>query len=81
MGASTDEIWADYMASFDNYFGIKEDTPKYDAYKQIQIDQLKTVNGGVEITNATAADAVKNYFINTVGLTEGQVEALKANLR
>ena len=81
MGASTDEIWADYMASFDNYFGIKEDTPKYDAYKQIQIDQLKTVNGGVEITNATAADAVKNYFINTVGLTEEQVEALKANLR
>lgn len=80
MGASIDEIYADYMASFDNYFGIKEGTAKYDAYKQIQIDQLATVNGGVPVTNETAAAAVEKYFIETVGLTSGQVAQLKANL-
>lgn len=80
MGASIDEIYADYMASFDNYFGIKEGTAKYDAYKQIQIDQLATVNGGVPVTNETAAAAVEKYFIGTVGLTVEQVARLKANL-
>lgn len=80
MGASIDEIYADYMASFDNYFGIQEGTAKYDAYKQIQIDQLATVNGGVLVTNENAAAAVEKYFIETVGLTAEQVAQLKANL-
>lgn len=81
MGASVDEIWADYMASFDNYFGIKEDTRKYDFYLQYEKDFLNRVNGGQDVTNANVADAVKNFFINSVGLTEAQVEGIKAKLR
>lgn len=80
MGASVDEILADYMASFDNYFGIKEGTAKYDAYRQIQIDQLATVNGGIPVTNETAAAAVEKYLVETVGLSPEQVLQLKMNL-
>lgn len=81
MGASVDEIYNDYMASFDNYFGMKEGTAQYEAYKKIQHDQMQKVNGGVEITDQNVSEGVRSYFINTVGLTPEQVETLKAKLR
>lgn len=80
MGASVNEIYADYMASFDNYFGIKEGTAKYDAYRKIQVDQMSVVNGGLPMTDENASAAAEQYLIETVGLTAEQVSTLKANL-
>lgn len=81
MGASVSEIYNDYMASFDHYFGIKEGTKQYAAYVKVQHDQMMKVNGGVEITDQNVCEGVRSYLINTIGLTSAQVDLLKAKLR
>ncbi len=86
MGASKDEIIADYMLSYVNYYHIDPQTEKakYDmiAEKNV-VDMLRTVAGlekGASIDVVDFAKAAENY-LTSHGMTAEAVAALKANLK
>ncbi len=80
-GATYDEVIADYMTSFYNYFGVTEDDERYKIIyegnivktlmKAFEVDELETSDLEVE-----AAD-----YLMDIGLTEEEVEALKSHIK
>lgn len=76
-GCSMDEIVADYMTSYENYYGVEEGTERYDAISQIIRDFFTEINGRPFPENAVKTVA-ENYLISQVGLTADQVAALEA---
>ena len=82
-GATYDEIVADYMKTYDNYYGITEnsDAAKYALIKEKNIDaMLQTVAGeNVDIKTADLASCVTDYLQNA-GMTADAVAALRDRL-
>ncbi len=79
MGAGHDEIVKDYMTTFYNYYGIKEGDEKYEyIVKNFDNNLCKAF----EITDAANADLQEEAaeYIKSLGLTDKEIEALKANL-
>ena len=86
MGATKDEIVADYMTSYVNYYGI-DPVAEADKYNMIAeknvVDMLRTVCGlekdasfeGVDLAAGAEAYLLKH------GMTADAIEALKANLK
>lgn len=76
-GASMDEIVADYMRSYENYYGVEKGTEQYDAISSIITDFFTTING-----RPFPSDQVKTvaevYLTTQVGLSEDQVATLEA---
>lgn len=76
-GASMDEIVADYMRSYENYYGVEKGTEQYDAISSIITDFFTTING-----RPFPSDQVKTvaevYLTSQVGLSEEQVATLEA---
>lgn len=81
MGARVNEIIADYMTSYANYFQVTQEDPKYDIISQIILNVLKDINYGEPVTDANLQAATERYLVKTVGLTPIEVNALKARLR
>lgn len=69
MGANMKEITEDYMKSFENYFGVKKGTTKYEAIK-------KTIE-----SYADDFEHIDAFMQNTLGLTKAQIAAIKKNLK
>lgn len=86
MGATQEEIVADYMTSYVNYYGIDPvaDADRYNMIAEKNVmDMLHTVCGvekGVAIDNAQIAAGAENYLL-TNGMTAEAIAALKANLQ
>ena len=82
-GASYDEIVADYMTTYDNYYGITQgsDAAKYTLIKEMNIDaMLQTVVGdGVDCKSADLAACVADY-LQQAGMTADAVAALRDRL-
>ena len=74
-GATMDEIVEDYMTSYENYYGTEKGTEQYDAIAQIIIDFFVDMNGRPFPFDSVSLVA-RNYLINTVGLTESEVDSL-----
>lgn len=86
MGATQEEIVADYMTSYVNYYGI-DPVAEADKYNMIAeknvMDMLRTVCGvekGAAIDNAKIAEGAENYLLAN-GMTAEAIAALKANLK
>ena len=79
MGASKDQIVADYMQSYINYFGIEKGTEQYDYIAKDILAMLKVVANTDDLNHANLAVSAKNYLLSG-GMTEQQIDALKANL-
>lgn len=79
MGATKDEIVADYMQSYINYFGVETGSEQYDYISKDIIDMLKTITKTNNLDHADLAAATHNYLLSG-GMTEKQIQALKANL-
>ena len=83
-GASYDEIEDDYMLTYDNYYGINEQTDpeRYRILKEQNMDvMLEAIVGdeSVDITSADLSKYAEEYLIR-IGVSEQAVEKLKANL-
>ena len=76
-GATVDEIVADYMVSYENYFKVEKGTEGYKLVSKIMYDQLREMNNGEPATDANLKAVVVNYLKNIVGLDDGQIEALE----
>lgn len=79
MGASLDEIVADYMQSYLNYYGVQKDTDKYKLITGDVLAMLKVITGAADLRKADLAAGAKQYLLSG-GMTEAQIETLKANL-
>ncbi len=84
-GASLDELEADYMETYDNYFGITEETNpvSYDAYLSLKLgDMYRLLLQQDDISDVTGEEltqGVRDYLMST-GLSEDEVDKLKERL-
>lgn len=78
-GATMDEIIADYMESYENYYGVEKGTEQYDMIASIITDFFTTMNGRAFPWNAVGTVA-ENYAKNTIGLTDDEISSLRTIL-
>jgi protein tyrosine/serine phosphatase/S-adenosylmethionine hydrolase len=84
MGASLKEIIADYMLSYENYYGVKKGTEQYDAIADSNIVASMTtvmcgLPKGTDISGVPLARFAE-WYLQSIGLTENEISALKAKL-
>ena len=80
MGASADEVVADYMVSYYNYYGIGSDSPKYEAIADSNIRKSLAESFGVEDISKADLAACANAYLLDIGMTQAEIDALKARL-
>ncbi len=83
MGATADEVIADYMVTYYNYYGVKPDTEQYQAIAKSNI--MKSLATAFDIADITAEDVdlaaeAEAFLKEEVGMTEEEIAALKASL-
>ena len=80
MGASVEEIIADYMVSYENYYGIEPGTEKYDLIvsKNIML-MLPIIAGTEDLENVDLAAAAETYLLNN-GMDRNSLTSLKEKL-
>ena len=80
MGASPDEIIADYMQSYVNYYGFSEDEERYKIISQIPHEYLCKMNEGRVVNAANVSHAAELYLQNVVHLSPATITELKQML-
>ena len=84
MGGTVDEIKADYMTSYENYYHVEKDSEQYEKIAESNImNTLRTIGGleeGADLADVDLAAAAETYLTETVGLSAEQVDALQAVL-
>ena len=81
MGATAEEVVADYMQTYINYYGLEKGTEKYDAVVNSNITKaLATAFGVEDIFTADLAAEAEAFISEEMGLTQDEVAALKAKL-
>jgi len=84
MGARLNEIVADYMLSYENYYGVKRGSDQYNAIANSNIVASMTtvvcgLPKGTDISGVPLAKFAE-WYLQSVGLTENEISALKAKL-
>lgn len=84
MGAGYDEVVADYMTTYENYYNIEKGSEQYNSIAQSNIiTSLTTVVCGLEkgtdISKVDLAKATENYLEKT-GMTADEIKDLKSKL-
>lgn len=80
MGASAEEITADYMVTYYNYYGVQPGTEQYDVIAASNIQ--KSLAAAFEMDSIFEGDlqaAAVNYLSN-IGLSAEEITAVQANL-
>lgn len=83
MGATYDEVTADYMTTYENYYHIEKGDVKYEAVKESNINgMLRYITGVEDVAALTPAELTKaaEEYILSAGLTADEIATLKANL-
>lgn len=81
MGASADEVVADYMETYVNYYGLEKGTEKYDAVVNSNIVKtLESAFGTEDLFTADLAAEAEAFVLEELGLSQDEVELLKAKL-
>ena len=82
MGASAEEVIADYMVTYYNYYGVETGSEQYDAIAGSNI--AKSLAAAFGISDITAEDvdlaAEAAEYVAQIGLSADEISALKANL-
>ena len=79
MGASFDEVKADYMTTFENYYGVKKGSDQYAAISENIVKGLSVAFGTKDLAKADLA-ALAAKYLQEIGLSADEVSALKAKL-
>lgn len=80
MGASEEEVIADYMVTFYNYFGVTPEDELYNVIAQDNIvSQLKRAFEVESLSDVNLSQEAEEYILST-GLTPEEVAQLKENL-
>ena len=83
MDGSYDEVVADYMTTYENYYHLEAGSEQYEAVKNSNIVSiLEIITGsekGADLSKVDLAAAAENY-LKAIGLTEAESDALYENL-
>ncbi len=80
MGASYDEVIADYMVTYTNYYGVEPGTDKYTAIANSNIvKSLSTAFGVSDLASANLTNEAIEY-LKAIGLNDTEIENLRVNL-
>ena len=80
MGASAEEIVADFMVSYYNYYGIGPDSDTYEAVANSNIRKTLAQAFGIDdIASADLGACAEEYLLD-IGLTGDEIAAVKARL-
>ena len=82
MGASQDEIVADYMVSYENYYHVEKGSEQYDLISEVAVGMLRDLAGlekDVDLSEVDLQKAAEDYLTG-IGLTADQISALTARL-
>ena len=80
MGASAEEITADYLVSFYNYFGIRPHTKEYSFVANNEIRaSLATAFGVKDISKANLSAAAERYLLR-IGVPVSDIAELRRKL-
>ena len=83
MGATYEEVVADYMTTYVNYYHLEAGSEQYEAVKNSNIVSiLTTITGAKEGTDLSKVDlaAAAADYIRSAGLTQAELDALRTNL-
>ena len=82
MGLSYDEIAADYMTSYENYYHVEKGTEQYEAVKRSNIDSMLSFIAGVEADNLSSVDlsAKAEEVLLAIGMEKANIDTLKSKL-
>lgn len=80
-GATIDEIALDYMATFENYYNVRDGSVQYGALVQAVPDFFKELNGGKPVTDKNVQAVSEKFLLKSVGLSKEQLEALRLRLQ
>ena len=81
-GASYEEILEDYMETYDNYYGITQDShpEKYEAIRHLKfmdiISQLTTLPDDADFGGTVLKDSAEQYLRDS-GMTEDEIQTLR----
>ncbi|MCR5577542.1 MAG: tyrosine-protein phosphatase [Oscillospiraceae bacterium] len=81
MGAPLEEAVADYMLTFRNYYGVEPGDAKYDVISQGNVVKNLQKLFGTEDLEGADLSACAEEFIRGIGLSDTELQNLKANLR
>ena len=80
MGASYDQVIADYMVTYYNYYGVEPGTEKYAAIAESNIiKSLEQAFGVTDLANADLQSGAVEYM-KAIGLTQEEIWDLTANI-
>ncbi len=80
MGATYDEVVADYMTTYINYYKVELGSEQYNAIAESNIIKSLSRAFGVEDLSAADLQAGAEAYLKEIGLTDEEIAALKANL-
>lgn len=83
MGASKEEILADYLRSYEDYYRLDKNSKDYKAAQRQAVSNLLTFTGAENETALDTLDlaqATRTYLLEQVKLSETQIELLKLHL-
>ena len=83
MGAGYEDVVADYMVTYENYYHLTAGSEQYEAVKGSNIVSiLNTITGSAKGTDLSKVDlaAAAAAYVKGIGLTDAEITALKANL-
>ena len=81
MGASADEVIADYMTTYENYYGVAKGSDQYAAIARSNIEKSLSAAFEVEdIRGSALAEEAEAYLTQQLGLTPEEVVDLKVKL-
>ncbi|HPJ90197.1 MAG TPA: SAM-dependent chlorinase/fluorinase [Thermotogota bacterium] len=81
MGGTTEEIYADYAKSYENYYHVEKGTPAYDAVINIIENIFISINNEQPVTDDNIGYVAMKYLIEKAGMSYPEVEALEEKLQ
>ena len=80
MGASADEITADYMVTFFNYYGVQPGTEQYDIIASSNIQKSLAAAFGMESLSSGNLQEICVSYLESIGLTADEIAGVQAKL-
>ncbi len=80
MGASADEITADYMVTFFNYYGVQPGTEQYDIIASSNIQKSLAAAFGMESLSSGNLQESCVSYLESIGLTADEIAGVQAKL-
>lgn len=80
MGATAEEITADYMVTFYNYYHVEEGTEQYDIIASHNIQKSLATAFGLESIFGEDLQAAAVRYLESIGMTKDEIAAVQACL-